>query len=343
MPARVRKRLFLFLLLVALVAVAVSARWWLVGRHYQSTDNAYVHGDITRVTSQLAAQVTDVLVTDNQTVEAGDLLVRLDDRDFTTALAQAQANLATRQAEHAQARAQLRRQDSMIEAARAAVDARKAEQRRIELDIQRILPLRESGYASEEQLSNFRAQLDVARAQVRGAEAELQTQILSKDTLSADIDRLAALVQAAESEISGAEIALSRAQIRAPVPGRVGQRSVRIGQNVQPGDHLLAIVPGRDLWVQANFKETQIKRMHKGQAVTLVFDAFDDQPVQGHIDSLFPASGAQFSLLPPDNATGNFTKVVQRIPIKVAIDNDHPLSQVVRPGMSVSVRVDLRD
>ena len=343
MPARVRKRLFIFFLLVVVVAAALFAHWWLIGRHYQSTDNAYVHGDITRVSSQLAAQVTEVLVIDNQTVETGDLLVRLDDRDFTTALAQARANLATRQAEHQQARAQLKRQDSMIEAARAAVDARKAEQRRIELDIQRILPLRKSGYASEEQVSNFRAQLDVAKAQVRGAEAELQTQILSKDTLSADIDRLAALIQAAESEVAGAEIDLSRTEIRAPVPGRIGQRSVRIGLNVQPGDHLLAIVPGRDLWVQANFKETQIKRMRKGQAVTLVFDAFDDQPVQGHIDSLFPASGAQFSLLPPDNATGNFTKVVQRIPIKVAIANDHPLTQLVRPGMSVSVKVDLRD
>lgn len=343
MSARVRTRLFVFLLLVALVIAAFLSHWWLIGGHYEKTDNAYVHGDITRVSSQLAAQVTEVLVTDNQSVEAGDLLVRLDDRDFSTALAQARANLATREAEHLQARAQLVRQGSLIEAARAAVEARKAEQRRIELDIKRILPLRQSGYASEEQLSNFRAQLDVAKAQVRGAEAELQTQVLSKDTLGADIDRLAALIQAAQSEVAKAELDLSRSEIRAPVPGRVGQRSVRIGMNVQPGDHLLAIVPGRDLWVQANFKETQIKRMRQGQSTTLIFDAFDDQPVQGTIDSLFPASGAQFSLLPPDNATGNFTKVVQRIPVKIRIDNDHPLSQKVRPGMSVSVKVDLRD
>ncbi len=343
MPARVRKRLFVFLLLVVVIAAALFAQWWLVGRHYQSTDNAYVHGDITRVSSQLAAQVVEVLAIDNQSVAVGDLLVRLDERDFATALAQARANLATREAEHLQARAQLKRQDSMIEAAREAVEAHKAEQRRVELDIQRILPLHQSGYASEEQVSNFRAQLDVAKAQVRGAEAEAQTQILSKDTLSADIDRWAALIEAAQAEVSRAEIDLSRTEIRAPVPGRVGQRSVRIGQNVQPGDHLLALVPARDLWVQANFKETQIKRMRKGQTVTLIFDAFDDQPVEGYIDSLFPTSGAQFSLLPPDNATGNFTKVVQRIPIKVAINNEHPLSQVVRPGMSVSVKVDLRD
>ncbi|CEA01494.1 putative secretion protein [Pseudomonas saudimassiliensis] len=343
MPSRVRNRLLIFLLLVLLVAAALLANWWLVGRHYETTDNAYVHGDITRVSSQLAAQVTEVLVTDNQTVETGDLLVRLDPRDFDNALAQARANLATREAEHQQARAQLRRQDSLIEAARAAVDARQAEQRRIELDIKRILPLRKSGYASEEQVSNFRAQLDVAKAQLRGAEAELQTQILSKETLGADIDRLAALIQAAQSEVQRAELDLSRSEIRAPVPGRVGQRSVRIGQNVQPGDHLLAIVPGQDLWVQANFKETQIKRMRKGQQVTLTFDAFGGQPMVGRIDSLFPASGAQFSLLPPDNATGNFTKVVQRIPVKITVDQQHPLSRTIRPGMSVSVKVDLRD
>lgn len=343
MPTRVRNRLFIFFLLVAVVAAAFGANWWFVSRHYEQTDNAYVHGDISRVSSQLAAQVVEILATDNQTVDTGDLLVRLDDRDFTTALAQARANLATREAERLQARAQLVRQDSLIEAARAAVAARKAEQRRIELDIKRILPLRQSGYASEEQLSNFRAQLDVAKAQVRGADADLQTQVLTKDTLSADIERLAALVQAAESKVSKAELDLSRTEIRAPVPGRVGQRSVRIGLNVQPGNHLLAIVPDKNLWVQANFKETQIRRMRKGQPATLVFDAFGDQEVPGRIDSLFPASGAQFSLLPPDNATGNFTKVVQRIPVKITIDADHPLSRVVRPGMSVSVKVDLRD
>ena len=343
MSAGVRKRLFIFFLLVAITAAALFGHWWFIGRHFETTDNAYVQGDITRVSSQLAAQVTEVQVTDNQTVEAGELLVRLDDRDFTTALAQARANLATREAEHLQAQAQLKRQDSLIEAAQATVEARKAEQRRIELDIQRILPLRQSGYASEEQLSNFRAQLDVAKAQVRGAEAELQTQTLSKDTLSADIERLSALIQAAQSEVTAAEIDLSRTEIRAPVPGRVGRRSVRIGLNVQPGEHLLAIVPAQDLWVQANFKETQIKRMHQGQTVTLTLDAFDDQPLQGSIDSLFPASGAQFSVLPPDNATGNFTKVVQRIPVKIVIDNDNPLSQKIRPGMSVLVKVDLRD
>ena len=343
MTARVRTRLMIFLLLVSVAGAGFFANWWFVGRHFEKTDNAYVHGDITRISSQLAAQVTEVLVVDNQLVEKGDLLIRLDPRDFEAALAQANANLATRKAEQMQAGTQLDRQDSLIEAARASLEARKAEQRRVELDIKRILPLRKSGYASEEQVSNLHAQLDVSKAQVRGAAADLQTQILTKDTLHADIERFAALVQAAEADVSKSELDLSRTEIRSPVPGRVGQRSVRLGLNVQPGAHLMAIVPGKDLWVQANFKETQIQRMHDNQRVTLVFDAFDSEHLTGRIDSLFPASGAQFSLLPPDNATGNFTKVVQRIPVKIIIDDDQPLKELIRPGMSVSAKVDLRD
>ncbi|GAA6130356.1 HlyD family secretion protein [Halopseudomonas sabulinigri] len=342
MSARVRVRLFAFLLLCALIGAAAAAHWWLVGRHYEETDNAYVQGDITLISSQLAAQVTEVLVDDNELVQAGDPLVRLDARDFDVALAHARANLATRRAEQQQARSKLTQQDSLILAAQASLLATQAEQRRIELDIKRIEPLQRSGYASEEQLSNFRAQLEVAKAQVKKADADVQTQKLSKDTLYADIERLAAQIQAAEADISQAELALERTVVRAPLAGRIGQRTARVGQNVQPGSHLMAVVPDSQLWIKANFKETQIQGMHDGQRAELVFDAFPDDVVPGQIQSLFPASGAQFSLLPPDNATGNFTKVVQRIPVKLVIDAEHPLSERIRPGMSVHVKVDLR-
>lgn len=343
MSARVRTRLLLFFLLVGLAAAGFFAHWWLLGRFLESTDNAYVQADIVRVGSQLTAQVTEVLVADNQQVETGTVLVRLDDRDFRVALAQARANLANREAERAEARSRLAQQDSLIEAARADVEARQAEHRRVELDIQRITPLRQSGYASEEQLSNFRAQLAVARAHIRRAEADLRTQTLAKDTLNADLERFAALIMAAQADVDQAELALERTVISAPLAGRVGQRSARVGANVQAGAPLLAIVPDRGLWVQANFKETQIRGLRPGQRVRLLFDSFPGQPVDGHIDSLFPASGAQFSLLPPENATGNFTKVVQRIPARILVDESHPLSGQLRPGMSVAVRVDLRD
>ncbi|PKM05080.1 MAG: transporter [Gammaproteobacteria bacterium HGW-Gammaproteobacteria-6] len=343
MSARVRNRLMIFFLLAALAAAGFVAHWWLIGRHYQRTDNAYVHAEIARISSQLSAQVVEVLVDDNQLVTAGTPLIRLDPRDFDIALDQARANLATREAELLRAQSQLNQQDSLIEAADAQIEARVAEQRRIELDIQRLTPLRQSGYASEEQLSNFRAQLDVARAQVRQARADAQTARLNKNSLNADLQRLQAQVLAAEAEIGAAQLALLRTEILAPIEGRVGQRSVRLGQNVQPGAHLLAIVPQQRIWVQANFKETQIQGIHEGQQASLIFDAFPDDPVPAVIDSLFPASGAQFSLLPPDNATGNFTKVVQRIPVKLLIDQNHPRFVDLRPGMSVSVKVDLRD
>lgn len=343
MSAHVRKRLLVFFLLLAMAGSAFFVHWWFIGRFYQSTNNAYVQGDITRISSQLSAQVTEVLVADNQWVEIGDPLIRLDPRDFQIALAQARANLATRKAERIEVESRLAQQDSLIAAARADVLARQAERQRVELDIRRITPLRQSGYASEEQLSNFRAQLDVAKAQVQRAEADLQTQQLVKDTLRADLQRLAALIEVAEADVSKAELDLERTEIRAPNSGRVGQRSVRVGLNVQPGSHLLALVPEQHLWVQANFKETQIRGLREGLKAHLEFDAFPGQPIEGVIDSLFPASGAQFSLLPPDNATGNFTKVVQRMPVKIVPANGHPLTGHIRPGMSVLVKVDLRD
>ena len=343
MSARVRARLFVFLLICAVAGVAAFAQWWFVGRFYEETDNAYVQGDITPVSSRLSAQVIEVLVDDNQEVVPGDLLVRLDARDFEIALAEANANLATRRAEQQQAQSRLIQQDSLIAAASANVDASQAEQRRVELDIKRITPLRQSGYASEEQLSNYRAQLEVTRAQVSKAQADLQTQRLAKDTLAADIARLGAQIQAAEAAVRQAQLDLERTEIRAPIAGRVGQRNVRIGQNVSPGSNLLAVVPDAELWIKANFKETQISRMHEGLKAELVFDTFPDQPVSGTLQSLFPASGAQFSLLPPDNATGNFTKVVQRIPVKLVVDENSPLAGLIRPGMSVHVKVDLRD
>ncbi|MFT6430302.1 MAG: membrane fusion protein (multidrug efflux system) [Halopseudomonas sp.] len=343
MSARVRTRLLLFFLVAGLIGGVFFANWWFVGQYYQSTDNAYVHAEIARVSSQLDAQVVEVLVSDNQLVDVGDLLVRLDPRDFDIALAHSRASLATRQAEQLEAQSRLAQQDSLIDSAQADVEARQAEQKRIQLDIDRITPLLKSGFASEEQLSNFRAQLAVAKAQVRRAAADARTQVLVKDSLNADVGRLEAVVAAAQADIGRAELDLQRTEIRAPIAGRVGQRSVRTGLNAQRGAHLLALVPQQQLWVQANFKETQIEGIHPGQEAMLTFDAFPGQEVLGRIDSLFPASGAQFSLLPPDNATGNFTKVVQRIPVKILIDNDHPLSPDLRPGMSAEVKVSLRD
>ncbi|OFB82685.1 HlyD family secretion protein [Pseudomonas aeruginosa] len=343
MPAQLKRRLTVFLVAVGLIALAFFLHWWFIGRHVESTDNAYVQGEITRVASQLGARVEEVLVRDNQHVDKGQLLVRLEDADFKLAVERAQAALATREAELAQARSKLVQQGSLIAASAADVNASQATLGRAQIDLNRAEALRKPGYVSEERVTTLTADNHVARSQLAKARADLEAQRVQRDTLGAEIKRLEAQIASARTELAQAEINLSRTLIHSPISGLVGQRSARNGQYVQVGTHLLSLVPDEDIWVQANFKETQVGRMRDGQKARLTFDAFPDTPIDGRIDSLFAASGAQFSLLPPDNATGNFTKVVQRIPVKIVFEADNPLHGRISPGMSVEAEVELRD
>ncbi|MDN6859496.1 HlyD family secretion protein [Pseudomonas sp. CAN2814] len=342
MPAQLQRRLTVFLVILAVVALAFLARWYFVGRFVESTDNAYVQGEITRIASQLGARVDEVLVQDNQHVEKGQLLVKLEAADFQLALDRAKATLATREAELEQARSKLKGQTSMIAASAADVNASQATLGRTEVDLGRAQALRKPGYVSEERVTTLAADSNVARSQVAKAQADLQAQRVQRETLGTDVQRLQAQIESARADITQAEINLARTEIHAPVSGLVGQRGARVGQYVQVGSQLLSLVPDDGIWVQANFKETQIGKMRPGQTVRLVFDSFPDQPIEGQLQSLFAASGAQFSLLPPDNATGNFTKVVQRIPVKITFANDTPLQGLIRPGMSVEAEVELR-
>ncbi|MDN5517376.1 MAG: HlyD family secretion protein, partial [Pseudomonas sp.] len=313
-----------------------------VGRYHESTDNAYVQGEITRVSSQLNARIEKVLVRDNQHVEAGQLLAVLEDADFRLARQRALAALETHRAERAQAQSKLDQQASLIAASQADVAASQATLDRSKLDLGRAQTLRKPGYVSEERVTTLAADNRVARSQVAKAQADLQAQRQQVASLEAELKRLDALILSAQADLEQADLNLSRTQIHAPISGLVGQRSAREGQVVQSGAYLLSLVPDQDIWIQANFKETQIGRMRPGQKAELLFDSYPDTPIEGRIDSLFAASGAQFSLLPPDNATGNFTKVVQRIPVKLTFAADNPLRGLIRPGMSVEVTVDLR-
>ncbi|WP_313089745.1 HlyD family secretion protein [Pseudomonas sp.] len=342
MPAKLQRRLFIFIALLILVAGAFFAHWYFVGRHYEHTDNAYVQGEITRISSQLAARIEQVHVQDNQHVKPGDLLVSLEAGDFRLALEQARANLAIREAELAQARSRLEQQTSLIAASQASVSAAQANLERSQKDLSRVEALRKPGFVSEERVTTLSADARVARSQRQKAEADLAAQRQQVATLEADVKRLQAQMDGARAEIERAELNLGRTEIRAPISGIVGQRSARNGQYVPVGAYLMSIVPDEDIWVQANFKETQIGRMQVGQRAELTFDTFPDTPIEGRVESLSPASGAQFSLLPPDNATGNFTKVVQRIPVKLTFASDNPLKGRIRPGMSVDVKIDLR-
>ncbi|MCU1715995.1 HlyD family secretion protein [Pseudomonas sp. 5P_3.1_Bac2] len=342
MPSPLRRRLFIFIFILAVIVAALGGHWLLVGRFIESTDNAYVQGEITRVSSQLSARIEQVLVNDNQHVEQGQLLVVLEAADFTLAKQRAEATLATREAELIQARSTLAQQGSLIAASAADVSASQATLGRTQIDLSRAQTLRKPGYVSEERVTTLAADSRIARSQVAKAQADLQAQRQQVETLQAQVKQLEAQISNARAELAQADLSISRTEIRAPISGYIGQRSARVGQYVQTGAYLLSLVPDQEIWIQANFKETQIGHMRPGQHAELVFDSYADTPIDGQIDSLFAASGAQFSLLPPDNATGNFTKVVQRIPVKLTFAADNPLKGLIRPGMSVEVSVDLR-
>lgn len=259
MPAQLKRRLTVFLVAVGLIALAFFLHWWFIGRHVESTDNAYVQGEITRVASQLGARVEEVLVRDNQHVDKGQLLVRLEDADFKLAVERAQAALATREAELAQARSKLVQQGSLIAASAADVNASQATLGRAQIDLNRAEALRKPGYVSEERVTTLTADNHVARSQLAKARADLEAQRVQRDTLGAEIKRLEAQIASARTELAQAEINLSRTLIHSPISGLVGQRSARNGQYVQVGTHLLSLVPDEDIWVQANFKETDRK------------------------------------------------------------------------------------
>ena len=343
MPAPLKRRLLIFVLIVSLIALGFFAHWFFRGRFYESTDNAYVQGEITRVSSQLGARIVEVLVGDNEHVQQGQLLVRLEDDDFHLAVDRANAALAMREAERTQAQSKLTQQASLIAAGEAKVASSQASLGRSQIDLSRAQTLRKPGYVSEERVTTLSADNHIARSQVAMAQADLQGQRQQVNALNAEIKRLDALIANARTDLAQAELNLTRSEIHAPISGLVGQRAARNGQYVQAGASLLSIVPDQDIWIQANFKETQIGHMQPGQKAELTFDAYGDTPIEARVDSLFAASGAQFSLLPPDNATGNFTKVVQRIPVKLTFAADNPLKGKIRPGMSVTVKVNIKD
>ena len=343
MPAPLKRRLLIFVLIVSLIALGFFAQWFFRGRFYESTDNAYVQGEITRVSSQLSARIVEVLVGDNEHVQQGQLLVRLEGDDFHLAVDRANAALAMREAERTQAQSKLTQQASLIAAGEAKVASSQASLGRSQIDLSRAQTLRKPGYVSEERVTTLSADNHIAHSQVTMAQADLQGQRQQVNALNAELKRLDALIANARTDLAQAELNLTRSEIHAPISGLVGQRAARNGQYVQAGAYLLSIVPDQDIWIQANFKETQIGHMQPGQKAELTFDAYGDTPIEARVDSLFAASGAQFSLLPPDNATGNFTKVVQRIPVKLTFAADNPLKGKIRPGMSVTVKVNIKD
>jgi membrane fusion protein (multidrug efflux system) len=325
-------------LLVLLIAVIVYYHEFIAP--YESTDDAFIDGYVTLISPRVAGQVARLMVTDNQEVKAGDGLVQIDPRDYETSLSQAKADLAASGSQANQSRAQVKVSEAKVAQAQAAVTAAEAEAQRANDDLKR--------YQSVEGRAVSKSALDLAQAQARSANANLvaaysQTNAAEAEVVlsEAGVDTATAAVQQAEAKLQQAELNLSYTKIIAPMDGRVTARTVQLGHYILPGQSLLALVP-KDVWVTANFKETQLTYMKPGQPVELRMDAYPNKKFKGKVDSLQAGTGARFSLLPPENAVGNYIKVVQRVPVKIIFDEELPTKLDLAPGMSVVPEVKVK-
>lgn len=343
--------------LLAIAGGALGYQYVAVWSHQESTDNAYVRADITPISAKVEGYVARLLVTDNQQVRAGDVLIVIEPADYQTRVAKAEAdlgaaeaNLATLQASRRSAGAELGAQAGVIGQASANVTAAEAAAIRAAADEARFSQLAAHGWITKARLDQVRADARTTQAQVAAARAAVaasrgQSSALAAGTQQADASIAAgyAQVQAARAALEAAKLDLSRTVIRAPVAGMVGNRAAREGQLVRSGQQLLAIVPVQQSYVVANFKETQLEDMRVGQPVEVAVDAYPNMKIHGRVESLAPASGAQFALIPTDSATGNFTKIVQRVPVKIRVERTALAAQLLRPGLSVEATVDTRN
>ncbi|AGB47746.1 multidrug resistance efflux pump [Mesorhizobium australicum WSM2073] len=325
-------------LLLLLVAMGVAI-WWLNTRQYESTDDAFIDARTVTVSAEIAGRITDVAVTDNQPVRKGDVLLRIDDSDYRASLSQADAGVAAAQADITNVAAQIEAQNAKIDAAQkqvvlaqAALDFAKAEDQRNRELLTKGTVTQQQAQQAASTLRQDQATLDSAEADV--AAAKSQVTVLQAQTKSGE-----AKLHQAQASRDQARTALTRTTITAPVAGRATSISAAIGTYTQPGQVLMMFVPN-EVWVKANFKETQLDRMRTGQPVDIDIDAYPDKTFHGHVDSLQAGSGTAFSLLPAENATGNFVKVVQRVPVKIVFEN--PPDVLLGPGLSVVPTVKVR-
>ncbi|WP_414471539.1 HlyD family secretion protein [Microvirga sp. M2] len=345
-PARKRSRKKPVIAVVLLGALAFGGyegyHWWTDGRFMVSTDDAYVQADITILSAKVSGYVSSVAVTNNQGVKAGDLIAKIDDGDYRFALQGAKDKLATQESAIERIGRQIEAGRASATQAEAQILAEQAELERAESDYARQQQLARSDYTSRASLENAKAARDSAQAKVKSAEAALAAAKANVDVLAAQQNEARRVAAELQTSVDKAQRDLSFTEIRAPADGVVGNKAVEVGTFVQPGARLAALVPLTSVHVDANFKETQLSYLQPGQKVKIEVDAFPNANIVGTVESVSPASGAVFSLLPPENATGNFTKIVQRVPVRVAVSPEVAQQGLLRPGLSVVVDVDTR-
>jgi membrane fusion protein, multidrug efflux system len=339
-----RKRLAIGAMALLLTAGAAwyGEKWWTVGRFIESTDDAYVGGDITVIAPKVSGIIAKIAVADNQPVHAGDLLLTLDDRDYRAALAKADAAVEAQQAALANLDAHRELQQAVVAQAQAAIVAASAAETRDRADQERLRILSASAIASIQQFQHADAAFKASQAATQQARAAFDAAQRQLDVIASEKRQVNAALAGAIADRDAAKLNLSYTELRAPIDGTIGNRSARAGSFATVGAQLLSIIPAQGLWVDANFKESQLAAMRAGQPAKITAEAVPGIAFHGSITSLAPATGAQFSILPPENATGNFTKIVQRVPVRIALDGDAAALNPLRPGLSVNVDVDER-
>jgi membrane fusion protein (multidrug efflux system) len=338
-----RKKL-LMIAPVALLVLGIAGGWywWTELRFLQSTDDAYIASDVSLISPKIEGYIKEVRVQENEQVAAGQVLFVIDDRDFAARVAQAEAAVASEEAMIATYKSRLLLQQAMIAQAAAALKSVEADLMRTQLDYNRYAALVTSDFASRQRFETAQADYNKAEAALAKSRAALVAEQNQLSVLQSQQREEEARLQQQRANLRLARNDLDSTVIRAPISGVAGNRAGQVGQYVKAGTQLLSLVPLPHVFVTANFKETQLTRMRPGQLAEVSVDAYPDHPIEGRVESFAPGSGAQFSLLPPDNATGNFTKIVQRVPVRIALPEDAPVAALLRPGLSVTVTVDTR-
>lgn len=321
------------------IPVLLGLGYWLVDRQYhETTDDAYLKSNIVLISPKVQGYVTQLSIDDNQAVKKDDVLVAIDDRDYQARVAQAEANVNAGIAHIERLRGMKISQRAHVETAKASIAAVQAKQDQSQKDLQRFHNLIERGSAARQSLDKAQSESKQAAAELRGSQASSAAELNQLTTLDIEITEAEAQLKNAEAQLALAQMDLEHTLVKAPVDGIIGNRGVQLGQLVRPGVTLAYLVENSKIWVEANFKETQLENMRPGQPVSITVDAYPDLELEGNVDSFSPASGSEFSILPAENATGNFTKIVRRVPVKIVFAEGAD-TRLLKPGLSVTVKV----
>jgi membrane fusion protein (multidrug efflux system) len=344
LKVNVRKALLMAAVSLGTVAAAAYGYQWLtVGRFIETTDDAYVGGDVTAIAPHVAGFVSEIAVGDNEHVHRGQLLLRLDDREFRAAADHAEAALSAKRAALADLEAKLASQHSAIDQASADLSARLAAANFAHEDDIRYQGLGQALAVSRQDVQRAASADASATAQVAAARAGVDGAGRQLSVIAADIAQAKADIAQAQADLKTARLNLGYTEIWSPIDGYVGNRAVRVGAYVTVGSYLASIIPARGLWVDANLKEDQLAHIRPGERATVVADVLPDREFHGHVESLAPGTGSVFSVIPPENATGNFTKIVQRVPVRIALDANDARLGGLRPGLSITASIDTRN